>query len=192
MISETADTDYQEILEVSHPTKDLADFQDDWDSATKAALGARDLAAYDSTVEAVHAELRKNGWSVEEVTSHGTYMVPLPDTPALDPEPPEPPKEIQYMTPSTHVKRMLVACRNAAGEPDFFPCRVAPATEGVVMDDLAVRQAAAKDAELQDYAAPYTVYDCDCDPAGIAVCAAFNWDDSSLITLASSGEEDRT
>lgn len=80
VLTETMDTDYQEVIEVSHPTKDTADFQEDWDTAAAAAVTPQDTLKYDNAVEAMHAELRKLGWVVTELPSQGTYVIPdLPE-----------------------------------------------------------------------------------------------------------------
>ena len=75
--------------------------------------------------------------------------------------------------------RMVVACTNSNGEPDFAFVTVRCTDEQ--RDDGDDYEAAKKWASENDYEEPMVAFNCEVDPAGKAIVNHFCWESSSVI-----------
>lgn len=75
--------------------------------------------------------------------------------------------------------RMVVACTNSSGEPDFAFVRVRCTDEQ--RDDGDDYEAAKKWASENDYEEPMVAFNCEVDSAGKSIVDLFTWESSSVI-----------
>lgn len=79
------------------------------------------------------------------------------------------------------IHRMVLACTNASGEPDFAFVKVQCTDEQC--DECDDSSRAIEWAEENDYEAPFVVFNCEEDSAGRSIVDCFTWETASLVSV---------
>lgn len=89
--------------------------------------------------------------------------------------------DIEVSVDPENVYRMILACTNSNGEPDFAFVKVKCTSEDC--DEYKDKSRAIKWAEENDYEAPFVVFNCTLDSAGKAIEDNFKWESASIISI---------
>lgn len=134
----------------------------------EAEYTVEELATQTNFIEA----MEKGAFVVDEEAVAERYEAP-DDTPE---EQIKEPIECDDNNPKDKVVRIVVACLNAEGEPDFYFLLVNDDRKGEEVDDWdCIEQTAIAQAKDEGYEGPFIVYDCDSYSAGRKIAECFEW-----------------
>lgn len=89
--------------------------------------------------------------------------------------------DIEVSVDPENVYRMILACTNSQGEPDFAFVKVKCTSEDC--DEYEDKSRAIQWAEENDYEAPFVVFNCTLDSAGKAIEDNFKWETASVVEV---------